>query len=91
MEVAQSQLNYDFVNYVIASTFSFRVEADHPNVHFLVLSVKVAFGIVGNTRRTHVVLDILERLLATFGTPLAEEKPTMLLSAWSSAFSMEEN
>ncbi|KAM0799634.1 hypothetical protein BDR22DRAFT_307168 [Usnea florida] len=36
----------------------------------------------------HVVLDILKRLLATFGTPLAEEKPTMLLSTWSSAFSM---
>ena len=87
-EVAQRQMNYDFANYVTASTFSFRVKADHPNVYFLMLPVKMAFAIVGNTRRMHVVLDILERLLATFGTPLAEEKPTMLLRAWSSAFSM---
>lgn len=87
-EVAQTQLNYDFANYVTASAFSFRVKADHPNVYFLKLPIQIAFSIIGNTRRMHVVLDILERLLATFGTPLAEEKPTMLLSAWSSAFSM---
>ena len=87
-EVAQTQLSYDFANYVTASTFSFRVKADHPNVYFLKLPIQIAFSIVGNPRRMHVVLDILERLLATFGTPLAEMKPTMLLSAWSSAFSM---
>ena len=87
-EVAQTQLSYDFANYVTASTFSFRVTADHPNVYFLRLSIQTAYSVVGNNRRMHVVLDILERLLATFGTPLAGKKPTMLLSAWSSAFSM---
>ena len=86
-EVAQSQLSYDFANYITASTFSFRIKADHPNVYLLRLPVQIAFSIVGNTRRMHVVLDILERLLATFGFPLAQEKPTMLLKAWSSTFS----
>ena len=87
-DVARSQLSYDFANYVTTSNFSFRIRADHPNVYFLPLPGRMAFGIADNPRRMHVVLDILERLLATFGAPLAEKKPSMLLSSWSSAFSM---
>lgn len=87
-DVPRSQLSYDFANYVTACNFSLRVRADYNNVYFLKLPTQMAFGIADNARRMHVVLDILERLLATFGTPLAERKPSMLLSVWSSGFSM---
>lgn len=86
-EGPRSQLSYDFANYITACNFSLRIRADHPNVYFLKLPIQIAPGIADNARRMYVVLDTLERLLAIFGTPLAERKPSMLLGVWSSAFS----
>ena len=84
---ARAQLSFEFANYITANNLSLRVKADHRNVFLLKRVGQLAFCLANNPRRMPVVLDVLNRFLAIFGTPLTKG-PSMLLSAWSSAFDM---
>ena len=85
-DLPRAQLAFEFSNYVTANNYSLHFTPNCRSVYLLKPCLQVSQGVSSDTRRLSVVLDFLERFLQTFGTPLAEQKPSTFLSAWAFGF-----
>lgn len=83
--MARAQMSFEFGNYITANNFALVIKADRKNTFLMKRIGQLAFCLPNNPRRMPVILDLLDRFLATYAVPLTKG-PSILLSAWSSGF-----